>query len=169
MFYGPGGGEAGIEWVAFQSQLRTETAIEAGVPESRLREILILQIGDNHRLNFNGLGRAYTERQVKRRVKAYSLILTMHYGIPFATRQAVWFRYNTTYRALDEAVGGAAFRKIGKREAVEYGVARILVKKAPTRVLSRFIPYLGWGLAGWDIYTILFRGELWGVQIYEKA
>ena len=168
MFYGPGGGEAGIDWIAFQSQHRAQIAIEAGVPDREVRDYLVIPIGSHGQLNFHGLTRAYAERQVKRRIKAYTALLTLQYGIPFVTRQAAWMRYQAKYAALD-AAAGAALRKYGTREVVEYGVARALVKKAPTRVISRFIPYVGWGLAAWDIYTITFRGELWGVQIYEKA
>lgn len=168
LFYGPGGGEAGIDWIAFQSQHRAEIAIQAGVPKRVVRDYLVIPLGSHGQLNFHGLTRAYAERQVKRRIKAYTALLTLQYGIPFVTRQAAWMRYQTKYAALD-AAAGAAFRKKGAQEAVEYAVARALIKKAPTRVVSRFIPYVGWGLAAWDIYTITFRGELWGVQIYEKA
>ena len=169
LFHGPGNGEAGIGWQAFQAQYRAEAALDVGVPAKVVNDYLVIPLGDHGRLNFHGLTRAYAERQVKRRIKAYTAILTLQYGIPFVTRQAAWIRYNTTYRALDEAVGGAVFRKVSTREAAEYSVARLLMRKAPRRVLTRVVPYVGWGLAAWDIYTIVFRGELWGVQIYEKA
>lgn len=170
LFHGPGNGEAGIGWKAFQAQHRANQALEVGVPTSVVNDYLVIPLGEYGRLNFHGLTRAYAERQVKRRIKAYTAILTLQYGIPFVTRQVAWLRYNQTYRALDEAAMAAGLvRTAGKREAVEYGVARLLMRRAPTRLLSRVVPYVGWGLAAWDIYTIVFRGELWGVQIYEKA
>jgi len=63
---------------------------------------------------------------------------------------------------------GGAVRRIAAKEAAEAAVFRVLARKAPVRVLSRVVPYVGWGLAAWDVYTITMRGELWGVQIYEK-
>lgn len=168
LFHGPGNGEAGINWMAFQSQYRANLAISAGVPEKRVRDYLVIPLGDHGRLNFSGLTRAYAERQVKRRIKAYTALLTLQYGIPFVTRQAAWLRYQAKYAALDAAAGGAV-RRIAAKEATEAAIGRLLIRRAPTRVVSRFIPYVGWGLAAWDIYTITFRGELWGVQIYEKA
>tara|TARA_Y100000004_G_C8737543_1_gene336917 strand:+ start:69 stop:563 length:495 start_codon:yes stop_codon:yes gene_type:complete len=160
LFYGPGGGEY-IDWQTFQVEFNTDRALDAGVPESVVRENLILNVGSHGRFNFNGLSKAYAQRQVKRRIKAYTLLITLQYGIPFITRQVAYRRmlaYGTT----------SSVARVTTREAVETAVFRVLIRKAPTRVLTRFIPYLGWGLAGYDIYTILFHGSLWGVQIYEK-
>lgn len=168
LFYGPGNGEAGINWKVFQGQYQADLAIGAGVPESTVRNLLIVPLGDYGRLNFSGLTKAYATRQVKRRIKAYTAILTLQYGIPFVTRQVAWLRYQSAYQALDVAAGGAV-RRIATKEAAEAAVFRVLARKAPVRVISRVVPYVGWGLAAWDIYTITFRGELWGVQVYEKA
>ena len=167
MFYGPGGGEY-ISWQEFQMVTANEQAIRAGVPESVIRDRLILQISEGSRLNFNGLTGAYAKRQVKRRIKAYTLLVTLQMGIPFVTRQVAWLRYQRVYAPLDAAAGGAV-RRIAAKETAEAVVFRALLRRAPTRVLTRFIPYLGWGLAGYDIYTIAFKGSLWGVQIYEKT
>ena len=161
MFYGPGGGEY-ISWQEFQMVTANEQAIRAGVPETVIRDRLILQISEGSQLNFNGLTRAYTERQVKRRIKAYTLLVTLQYGIPFVTRQIAYRRmlsYGTT----------SSLARITAKETAETLVYRALLRRAPTKVLTRFIPYLGWGLAGYDIYTIAFKGSLWGVQIYEKT
>lgn len=163
MFYGPGGGEY-ISWQEFQMTTANEQAIRAGVPEKVIRDRLILQISEGSRLNFNGLTRAYAERQVKRRIKAYTLLVTLQMGIPFVTRQVAMRRTLHYY-----AVPRAPLARIGAKETAETLVYRALLRRAPTRVLTRFIPYLGWGLAGYDIYTILFKGSLWGVQIYEKT
>ena len=160
MFYGPGGGEY-IDWQQFQMQVNVDDALTVGVPESVIRDNLILQIGDHGRFNFNGLSKAYAKRQVKRRIKAYTALITLQYAIPFVTRQIAFSRmqaYGTT----------SSLARISARETAETAVFRVLMRKAPSRVLTRFIPYLGWGLAGYDIYTILFKGNLWGVQIYEK-
>jgi len=167
LFYGPGNGEAGIHWTVFQGQYRTELALEAGVSEETIRNYLVIPLGDRGRLNFSGLTRAYAERQVKRKLKAYTAIVTLQYGVPFVNRTIAWQRYKSAYMPLDLAAKGGA-RKIATKEAVEFGVYRVLARKAPVRVISRVVPYVGWGLAAWDIYTITFRGELWGVQIYEK-
>ena len=161
MFYGPGGGEY-ISWQEFQMVTANEQAIRAGVPETVIRDRLILQISEGSQLNFNGLTRAYTERQVKRRIKAYTLLVTLQYGIPFVTRQIAYRRmlsYGTT----------SSLARVTAKETAETLVYRALLRRAPTKVLTRFIPYLGWGLAGYDIYTIAFKGSLWGVQIYEKT
>lgn len=160
LFYGPGGGEY-IDWQTFQIEINTDQALNAGVPESVVRDHLILNVGEHGRFNFNGLSRAYAKRQVKRRIKAYTLLITLQYGIPFITRQ-VAYRRMIAYGTLSSTA------KIGTRETVETAVFRVLMKRAPSRLLTRFIPYLGWGLAGYDVYTIVFKGELWGVQIYEK-
>ncbi|WP_438995708.1 hypothetical protein [Poseidonia sp.] len=167
MFYGPGNGEAGINWTVFQGQYQTELAIEAGISQETIRNYLVIPLGDRGRLNFSGLTRAYAERQVRRRIKAYTAIITLQYGVPFVTRQIAWMRYQRAYAPLDIAAKGAA-RKIATKEAIEFGAFRLLARRAPVRVISRVVPYVGWGLAAWDIYTITFRGELWGVQIYEK-
>ena len=160
LFYGPGGGEY-IDWQTFQVELNTESAIDAGVPEDVIREHLIINVGDHGKFNFQGLSKAYAKRQVKRRIKAYTLLITLQYGIPFITRQ-VAYRRMLAYGTLSSTAA------ISGREALETAVFRVLMKRAPSRVLTRFIPYLGWGLAGYDVYTILFEGSLWGVQIYEK-
>jgi hypothetical protein len=160
LFYGPGGGEY-IDWQTFQIEINTDQALNAGVPESVIRDNLILNVGEHGRLNFNGLSKAYAKRQVKRRIKAYTLLITLQYGIPFITRQ-VAYRRMLAYGTLSSTA------KIGARETFEAAVFRVLMKRAPSRLLTRFIPYLGWGLAGYDVYTILFKGSLWGVQIYEK-
>jgi len=160
LFYGPGGGEL-LDWQQFQNTLNVDDALAVGVPEKVIRENLILQIGSHGRFNFNGLSKAYAQRQVKRRIKAYTLVATLHYGIPFVTRQIAYRRmlsYGTT----------SSVARITARETAETAIYRVLLRRAPTRVLTRFVPYLGWGLAGYDIYTIAFKGELWGVQIYEK-
>jgi len=166
MFYGPGGGEH-EDWQSFQMVVNVDDALAVGVPESTLRENLLFQIGSHGRFNFNGLSKAYAQRQVKRRVKAYTAIATLHYGIPFVTRRIAYARYATAYRPLDIAAG-ASTRKYAKREVAEFTVYRVLARRAPTRVIARFIPYVGWGLAGYDIWTITTQGKLWGVQIYEK-
>lgn len=161
LFYGPGSGPANSPaWLSFQNQFRTETALQAGVAESVVNDLLILQIGDQRRLNFNGLTKAYAQRQVKRRVKAYTAIVAFRYGIPFVGRQIL----NHPRFAVSRGVTRVTATDIGI-----YALFRTSQKKVGVRLLSRFIPYLGWGLAAWDIYTIIFRGELWGVQIYEKA
>ena len=160
LFYGPGGGEF-IDWKTFQIEINTDQALRAGVPESVVRDNLILNVGEHGRFNFNGLSRAYAKRQVKRRIKAYTLLVTLQYGIPFITRQ-VAYRRMVAYGTLSSTA------KISGKEAVETAVFRVLMKRAPSRLLTRFIPYLGWGLAGYDVYTIVFKGQLWGVQIYEK-
>jgi hypothetical protein len=146
--------------LSFQNQFRTELALEAGVSEKVVHNALVLQIGDRHRLNFNGLGRAYAERQVKRRVKAYSAILVFQYGIPFVGRQIL---------SLPRFSAAKGVSRVTATDAAVYGLFRVSQRKIGVRALSRFIPYVGWGLAAWDIYTIIFRGELWGVQIYEKV
>ena len=168
LFYGPGNGEAGIDWEAFQIQHRSQQALTAGVPESSVRDFLIIPLGDRGRLNFTGLTRAYAERQVKRRARAYAAVLSLQYGIPFITKQAAFLRYQSAYAALDVGVSVGA-RRIATREAAEAAMFRVLMRKAPVRIVSRVVPYVGWGLAAWDIFTITTRGELWGVQIYEKA
>ena len=163
MFYGPGGGEY-ISWQEFQMVTANEQAIRAGVPETVIRDRLILQISEGSQLNFNGLTKAYAERQVKRRIKAYTLLVTLQMGIPFVTRQIA------IRRILHwGAVPRSPLARISAQETAETLVFRALLRRAPTKVLTRFIPYLGWGLAGYDIYTILFKGSLWGVQIYEKT
>lgn len=160
LFYGPGGGEY-IDWQTFQIEINTDQALRAGVPEAVVRDHLIINVGEHGRFNFQGLSKAYAKRQVKRRIKAYTLLITLQYGIPFITRQ-VAYRRMLAYGTLSSTA------KIGTREALETAVFRVLMKRAPSRLLTRFIPYLGWGLAGYDVYTILFKGSLWGVQIYEK-
>lgn len=160
LFYGPGGGEY-VSWQQFQMHVNVDDALNVGVPESVIRDNLILQIGSHGRFNFNGLSKAYAKRQVKRRIKAYTALITLQYAIPFVTRQIAFSRmqaYGTT----------SSLARISARETAETAVFRVLMRRAPSRVLTRFIPYLGWGLAGYDIYTILFKGSLWGVQIYEK-
>lgn len=161
LFYGPGSGPANSPaWLSFQNQFRTELALEAGVSEKVVHNALVLQVGDRHRLNFNGLGRAYGERQVKRRIKAYSAILAFQYGVPFVGRQIL---------SLPRFSAAAGVTRVTATDVGVYGLFRLSQRKVGVRVLSRFIPYVGWGLAAWDIYTIIFRGELWGVQIYEKV
>ena len=160
LFYGPGGGEY-IDWQTFQMELNIDQALRLGVPETVVRDIAIINVGTHGKFNFNGLSKAYAKRQVKRRIKAYTLLLTLQYGIPFISRQVAYRRmlaYGTT----------SSVARISTKEAVETAVFRVLLKRAPSRLLTRFIPYLGWGLAGYDVYTILWHGSLWGVQIYEK-
>jgi len=166
LFYGPGGGDF-VDWQAFQTMGMVDDALALGISEKTIRNYLVIPLGHRGQLNFHGLTRAYAERQVKRRLKAYTAILTLQYGIPFATHHLAWVRYQRAYAALDVAAGGAV-RRIAAKEAAEAAVFRVLARKAPVRVLSRVVPYVGWGLAAWDVYTITFRGELWGVQIYEK-
>lgn len=160
LFYGPGGGEAGVDWQRFQLEFLVEQAQRAGVPESKIQESLVLNVGPYGRFNFDGLTRAYGERQVKRRIKAYSAILAIQLGIPFIGRQVL---------NLPRFAAAKGVTRVTATDVGIHAIFRLSQRKIATRTLTRFIPYVGWGLAAWDIYTIIFRGELWGVQIYEKA
>ena len=159
MFYGPGGGET-VDWQRFQLEFYVDQAERAGIPESTINDTLVLNVGPYGRFNFDGLTQAYAQRQVKRRVKAYSLILAIQIGIPFIGRQVL------------NLPRFAAAKGVTRVTATDVGITalfRLSQRKIASKTLTRFIPYVGWGLAAWDIYTVIFRGELWGVQIYEKA
>tara|TARA_Y100000004_G_scaffold187399_1_gene240145 strand:- start:579 stop:1061 length:483 start_codon:yes stop_codon:yes gene_type:complete len=159
LFYGPGGGET-VDWQRFQLELYVDQAERLGVPESAIQESLVLNVGRYGRFNFDGLTQAYAQRQVKRRVKAYSLILAIQYGIPFVGRQVL---------NLPRFAAAKGVTRVTATDVGVMAIFRLSQRKLATRTLTRFIPYVGWGLAAWDIYTVIFRGELWGVQIYEKA
>ena len=159
LFYGPGGGEF-VDWQRFQLELYVDQAERLGIDQKTIEASLVLNVGNFGRFNFDGLTKAYAERQVKRRIKAYGVILAIQLGIPFVGRSVL---------NLPRFAAAKGVTRVTATDVGIMAIFRLSQKKLATRFLTRFIPYVGWGLAAWDVYTIIFRGELWGVQIYEKA
>ena len=155
MFYGPGNG-GGLDWVSFNNQLNGDRAAALGVPKLVIRDAQLEAVG--RRFNWNGLGQALVEEKIQRRLTRSGVGVGLAVA-PFLGRALV--------ANLPNWVGAGA---VGSTRAVtRYGVARALTSRAPRRLFVRVVPYLGWAMLAYDIYTITFKGELWGVQLWSEA
>ena len=57
---------------------------------------------------------------------------------------------------------------LAARQQARRQIVRRLVTRGVAKAGFRIIPYVGWGLLAWDIYTVTTRGELWGVKLYTE-
>lgn len=155
LFYGPGNGDT-LDWVSFQNQVRGDQARQLGVPADVIRAAQMDAIG--RRFNWDGISKQLLEEKIQRHLKlravGYALAAAPMLGKAIAARvpASVW----------------AA--KVGTKKAVtRYGVVRALTSRAPRRLFVRVVPYLGWAMIGYDLYTVTFKGELWGVQLWSEG
>lgn len=154
LFYGPGNGDT-LDWVSFQNQLRGEQARSLGVPADVIQAAQI-ELAFSH-FNWDAITKQLLEEKIRRhltiRAVGYALAVAPLVG------QAIISR-------LPASVWAA---KVGSKQAVKrYAITRALVSRAPRRLFVRVIPWVGWAMVAYDIYTFTVKGEVWGVQIYEK-
>ena len=153
LFYGPG---TSLDWVGFSNQIRGQQARDLGVPANVIREAQIQAVGQ--KFNFAGLSHAFVDEKLRRRIQI-TAVLYATAAIPWLTR-AVLAR-------LPSSVGAGA---VGSRAAIfRAGTIRALSRRGLSRLALRVIPYIGWIAIGYDIYTVVTRGELWGVPIFTEA
>jgi hypothetical protein len=101
-------------------------------------------------VNWSALAQAYTEKQVRSRLRGYAIVSTV-VGARLGARALI--------AALPSVAAGTTRLGAGWR-VVQAG--RVL-----GRVGVRAVPWIGWGLVAYDIYTLTTRGELWGVEVFD--
>lgn len=155
MFYGPGNGD-GLDWVSFTNQIRGDQARRLGVPADVIRDAQLEAVG--RRFNWEAIGQQLLEEKIQRQLR----IRAIGYALAAAPMigQAIIAR-------LPSSVWAA---KVGSKKAVKrWAVARALTSRAPRRLFVRVIPYVGWAMVAYDVYTVTFKGELWGVQLWSEG
>lgn len=153
-FYGPGNGD-GLDWVSFNNQLNGDRARRLGVPANVIVDAQVRAVG--RRFNWRGLGQAFVDEKITRRVTRSAV------GIGLAV-------YPVAARSVIANVPSWVWAgKAGSRRAVaRAATVRAVVSRAPRRLFVRVVPYLGWAMLAYDLYTITFKGELWGVQLWSE-
>lgn len=148
LFYGPGNGD----WDLIQQDARIEVARSSNIPEPIVLEAIeqaqVEQTGAS--VNWSALAQAYTEKQVRSRLRGYAIVSTV-VGARLGARALI--------AALPSVAAGTTRLGAGWR-VVQAG--RVL-----GRVGVRAVPWIGWGLVAYDIYTLTTRGELWGVEVFD--
>lgn len=148
LFYGPGNGA----WDLIQQDARIQVARAAKVPEPVILEAIeqgdVEQTGGQ--VNWSALAQAYTEKQVRTRLRGYAIVSTV-VGARLGARALL--------AALPSVAAGTTRIGAGWR-VVQAG-------RLAGRLGLRAVPWIGWGLVAWDIYTLTTRGELWGVEVFD--
>ena len=155
LFYGPGNGDT-LDWVAFQNKLRGDQARRFGVPSDVIKAAQLDAVG--RRFNWQGISEALVQEKIRRhlRIRAFGLALAV---APYVGRTIIANVPSSLWAA-----------KVGSKKAItRYSVSRALVSRAPRRLFVRVIPYVGWAMLAYDLYTVTFKGELWGVDLWSEG
>ena len=76
--------------------------------------------------------------------------------------QRLGLQYTQTSLSAASAAGVTSRRQARRQ------IVKRLAKRGIARVGVRAIPILGWGFLAYDIYTVSFKGELWGVSLWTE-
>lgn len=148
LFYGPGNSD----WDLIQQSARIQVAQSAKVPDEvilrAIEQVEVEQTGSQ--INWQELAQAYTEKKVRSRFVGYGIV-SLVVGARLGGRALI--------AALPSAAAGSTRLGFGWRAV---NAARFVGRGA-----TRAIPWVGWAMVGWDIYTLTTRGELWGVKVFK--
>lgn len=155
LFYGPGNGDT-LDWISFQNQVNGDRARALDVPADVIQAAQLEAVG--RRFNWDGISKQLLEEKIQRHLR----IRAIGYALAAAPMvgKAILARVPSSVWAA----------KVGSKKAVtRYAVGRALVSRAPRRLFVRVVPYVGWAMIAYDLYTVTFKGELWGVQLWSEG
>ena len=182
LFHGPGGGST--SWLSITNQITGDLAIRAGV--SKTTVLTVQEFATIRRLNWQTISGKATMQLLGPRLFAladsvitarwayqYYLSITMsNLAANFAKGKATikgGAALQLVQRGLTQTSTGAmGMTTVASRQAARRAIARRLVTRGVAKLGLRIIPYVGWGLLAWDVYTVSTRGELWGVKLYTE-
>lgn len=180
LFHGPGGGSN--SWLSITNQITGDLAVRAGVSKetvltvqefATIRTIAWQSLGAKASLQYLGprLFALADSVITARWAYQYYLSITMtnlsvNYGkrgIKGAAARAL------VQRSLQSTSTGAmGMTTVATKRAARRAIIKRVAARGVTKVGLRVIPYVGWGLLAWDVYTVSTRGELWGVKLYTE-
>jgi hypothetical protein len=180
LFHGPGGGSD--SWLSITNQITGDLAVRAGVPKETV--LTVQEFATIKKIAWQALASKATMQYLGPRLFAladsvvtarwayqYYLSITMtnlsvNYGkrgIKGAAARAL------VQRSLQSTSTGAmGMTTVATKRAARRAIIRRVATRGVTKLGLRVIPYVGWGLLAWDVYTVTTRGELWGVQLYTE-
>lgn len=183
LFHGPGGSDA--SWLSINNQSNGDTAKSSGVDSNTI--LVAQEYMTIRRLswsNFNSVPIGQILGPLSFRLAELGLIArwiqieyyarTMgvagmtagrysakRYGAIIAT-QRLGLQYTQTSISAARA-GGVMSRRQARKQIVKR-----VAKRGIVRLGIRAVPVLGWGFLLYDIYTVTFKGELWGVSLWTE-
>lgn len=180
LFHGPGGGSD--SWLSITNQITGDIAVRSGVSKQTVLEVQ--EFATIRRIAWQAIGSKATMQILTPRLFAladsivtaawayqYYLGLTMnnlalHYGKRGAKGRAATA---VVQRALlQTSTHATGMTTVATQQAARRAIRRRLATRGLTKLGLRAIPYIGWGLLAWDVYTVTTRGELWGVKLYTE-
>lgn len=180
LFHGPGGGST--SWLSITNQITGNLAVRAGVPKSTV--LTVQEFATIRRLNWQTISGKATLQILTPRLAALAANVV-------TARWAYQYYLSITMTNLAANYGKRGIKGAAARDLVQRGLTRTstgmmgmttvttqraarraILRRVVVRGLSRgafrVIPYVGWGLLAWDVYTVSTRGELWGVKLYTE-
>lgn len=183
LFHGPGGSDAA--WLSINNQTNGERARTTGVSSntilvaqnymtirklawSNFNSIPIGQILGplSFRLAELGLLARWIQIEYYARTMGVAGMTAGKYSAKryggIIAAQRLGLQYTQTSMSAASAAGVTSRRQARRQ------ITKRLAKRGLVRVGIRAIPVLGWGFLAYDIYTVTFKGELWGVSLWTE-
>jgi hypothetical protein len=177
LFHGPGGGPG--SWMSIQNQMMGDMAIRSGV--SKTTVLTVQEFATVRKINWQAIKSKVASQLLGPRLFALadSVItarwaLQFYYSVSLTNLTLAASKGGIKAAAAQQAIlrvtaaGGSTVAPTITRQAARAAIRRQIVKRGAVKLGLRAIPYVGWGLLAWDVYTITTRGELWGVKLYTE-
>jgi hypothetical protein len=154
LFYGPGNVSL-INWESLNLEHRNAVAANAGISNATIQRAnnQLVFIGPRN-LNWREVANAGAKTYVERLTSSAKLYVGL--------------------RLTRAALGGSAlalesyYYRTGAKAADRAAIRLATAFRLTGRVGGRLIPYVGTALIAYDVYTLTTRGEIWGVEVFEK-
>ena len=180
LFHGPGG--SSLSWLSITNQITGDIAVRAGVSKETV--LTVQEFATIRKLNWQVINSKATVQFLIPRLSAlavnvitarwayqYYMSVTMsnyviHYGGKGLKARAA---RDLVQRGLTRtSTGMMGMTTVATKRAARRAIIKRVAIRAVARTPLRVIPYIGWGLLAWDVYTVTTRGELWGVKLYTE-